>query len=140
MSMKDLKSLAEKLRDFLDTPEGKASIERERRRIIRDAERKQQVWEYLESLTDEDYREKLYQLIEWEERFEEREYQKGKHKSSNIFNTIFSAISHNAEECDDDSMFFGGGSTYRGFNWKVYVGQGSFYTIEENGERIFTST
>ncbi len=136
----DFKAMKKRMDEWFDSPEGKASMERERRRIIRDAERKQQAWEYLESLTDEDYRKKLLQLIEWEDRFEEREYQKGKHKSSNIFNTIFSAISHNAESCDDDNMFFGGGSTYRGFNWKVYVGQGSFYTIEENGERIFTSS
>jgi hypothetical protein len=136
----DFEAMKKRMDEWFESPEGKASMERERRRIIRDAERKQQAWEYLESLTDEDYRKKLHQLIEWEERFEEREYQKGKEKSSNIFNTIFSAISHNAEECDDDNMFFGGGSTYRGFEWKVYVGQGSFYTIEENGERIFTST
>ena len=136
----DFEAMKKRMDEWFESPEGKASMERERRRIIRDAERKQQAWEYLESLTDEDYRKKLHQLIEWEERFEEREYQKGKEKSSNIFNTIFYAISHNAEECDDDSMFFGGGSTYRGYDWKVFVGQGSFYTIEENGERIFTST
>jgi len=118
----------------------KASMERQSRRIIREDERKTQAWEFLESLSDEEYKKFIYRLVEWEEQFEEREYQKGKEKSSNIFSTIFSAISHNAEECDDDNMFFGGGSTYRGFNWKVYVGQGSFYTIEENGERIFTST
>ena len=136
----DFEKMKQKMDEWFESPEGKASMERERRRIIRDAERKQQAWEFLESLSDEDYRELLHKFIKWEERFEEREYEKGKHKSSNLFNTIFSAISHNAEECDDDNMFFGGGSTHRGFDWKVFVGQGSFYTIEENGERIFTSS
>jgi hypothetical protein len=125
---------------WFESPEGKASMERERQRIKRDDERKKQAWEFLESLSDEDYRELLHKFINWETRFEEREYEKGKLKSSNIFNTIFYAISHNAESCDDDNMFFGGGSTYRGHDWKVFVGQGSFYTIEENGGRIFTST
>jgi hypothetical protein len=136
----DFEKMKQKIDAWFESPEGKASMERERKRIKRDAERKKQAWEFLESLSDEDYRELLHTFIKWEERFEEREYEKGKHKSSNLFNTIFSVISHNAEECDDDNMFFGGGSTYRGFEWKVFVGQGSFYTIEENGERIFTSS
>ena len=132
--------MKKRMDEWFNSPEGKASMERERRRIIRDDERKKQAWEYLESLSDESYNNLLLKLIKWEEQFEEREYQKGKLKSSNIFNTIFSAISHNAEPCDDDNMFFGGGSTYRGNEWKVFVGQGSFYTIEKDGERIFTST
>ena len=133
--------MKKRMDEWFESPEGKESMERQSRRIIREDERKTQAWEFLESLSDEEYKKFIYRLVEWEEQFEEREYQKGKLKSSNIFGTIFSAISHNAEECDDeDNMFFGGGSTYRGFNWKVYVGQGSFYTIEENGERIFTST
>lgn len=136
----DFKAMKKRMDEWFESPEGKASMERQRRRIVREDKRKKQAWEYLESQSDEEHKKFIYRLIEWEEQFEEREYQKGKLKSSNIFNTIFSAISHNAEECDDDNMFFGGGSTYRGFNWKVYVGQGSFYTIEENGERIFTST
>lgn len=138
--MKDLKSLSEKLRNFLDTPEGKESIRKLGEKIRIEDERKQKVWEYLETLSDEEYQLKLQKLIKWEERFEEREYQKGKLKSSNIFNTIFSAITKNANEYNSDEMFFGGGATYRGQQWIVYVGQGSFYTIEENGERIFTSS
>jgi hypothetical protein len=136
----DYAAMKKRMDEWFESPEGKASMERLSRRMIREDERKTQAWEFLESLSDEDHKKFVYRLVEWEERFEEREYQKGKEKSSNIFSTIFSAISHNAEACDDDNMFFGGGSTYRGFEWKVFVGQGSFYTIEENGERIFTST
>jgi hypothetical protein len=136
----DYAAMKKRMDEWFESPEGKASIERQHRRIIREDERKKKAWEFLESLSDDEYRKFIYRLVEWEELFEEREYQKGKLKSSNIFSTIFSAISHNAEYCDDDNMFFGGGSSYRGFEWKVYVGQGSFYTIEENGERIFTST
>ena len=53
---------------------------------------------------------------------------------------VFDAIMENGQPYTDDNMFFGNGATYRGQQWIVYVGQGSFYTIEKNGERIFTST
>ena len=139
MSTKDLRSLAQKLHDFLDTPEGEASIKKMGEKMRIDAERKQKMWEYIENLSDEVYHTKLQRLIEWEYQFEEREYQKGKLKASNIFNIIFDAITRNAEEYESKDMFFGGGATYRGHQWCVYVGQGSFYTIEENGERIFQS-
>lgn len=136
----DFEKMKQKIDAWFASPEGKASIEREKQRIKRDSERKQQAWEFLESLSDEDYQNLLQKFIKWEEQFEEREYEKGKLKSSNIFNIIFSAISHNAEPCDDDNMFFGGGSTYRGYDWKVFIGQGSFHTIEKDGSRIFTSS
>lgn len=139
MSTKDLRSLAQKLRDFLDTPEGKESMRKFGEKMRIEDERKQKTWEYLETLSDEEYQSKIKKLIEWEYRFEEREYQKGKLKASNLFNIVFDAIARNATEYENDDMFFGGGATYRGQQWIVYVGQGSFYTIEENGERIFQS-
>lgn len=138
--MTDFAKLKKEMNDFFDSPAGQASIEKFRKSLELEDERKQKMWEYLESLSDKEYRSKLQKLIEWEDQFEEREYQKGKLKSSNIFNTVFDAITKNAKEYENDDMFFGGGASYRGNQWIVYVGQGSFYTIEENGERIFQST
>jgi len=131
--------LKEKLRAFYDSEEGKESIKKFQKGLQIKSDREAQMWLYLESLTTEEYESLLVRFIEWEDKFEEREYQKGKLKSSNIYNTVFAAIMDNAESYEEDSMFFGGGAPYRGTQWLVYVGQGSFYTIEKNGERIFTS-
>jgi len=132
--------LKEKLRAFHDSEEGKESIKKFHKGLEIRSNREDQMWNFLESLSTEEYESLLEKFIKWEEKFEDREYDKGKIKSSNVFNTIFGAIKQNAESYEEDSMFFGGGSTYRGYQWLVYVGQGSFYTIEKNGERIFTSS
>jgi hypothetical protein len=138
--MEDLSKYTKKLRDFLESPEGKKSMSNFAKKIKREGERRNQAWEFLESLSEERFEELLEKMIVREEIFEEREYQKGKLKSSNVFNTVFNAILENSkEECDDDNMFFGGGSIYRGYEWKIFVGQGSFYTIEKGEARIFTS-
>lgn len=138
--MDDLSKYTKKLRDFLESPEGKKSMSNFAKKIEIQSKRRNQAWEFLESLSEERFEELLEKMIVREEIFEEREYQKGKLKSSNVFNTIFNAILENSkEECNDDNMFFGGGSIYRGYEWKVFVGQGSFYTIEKGESRIFTS-
>ena len=138
--MEDLSKYTKKLRDFLESPEGKKSMSNFAKKLKIESERRNQAWEFLESLSEERFEELLEKMIVREEIFEEREYQKGKLKSSNVFNTIFNAILENSkEECDDDNMFFGGGSIYRGYEWKIFVGQGSFYTIEKGEARIFTS-
>lgn len=138
--MEDLSKYTKKLRDFLESPEGKKSMSNFSKKLKIQSERRNQAWEFLESLSEERFEELLEKMIVREEIFEEREYQKGKLKSSNVFNTVFNAILENSkEECDDDNMFFGGGSIYRGYEWKVFVGQGSFYTIEKGEARIFTS-
>lgn len=138
--MEDLSKYTKKLRDFLESPEGKKSMSNFAKKLKIESERRNQAWEFLESLSEERFEELLEKMIVREEIFEEREYQKGKLKSSNVFNTVFNAILENSkEECDDDNMFFGGGSIYRGYEWKIFVGQGSFYTIEKGEARIFTS-
>ena len=138
--MEDLSKYTKKLRDFLESPEGKKSMSNFAKKLKIESDRRNQAWEFLESLSEERFEELLEKMIVREEIFEEREYQKGKLKSSNVFNTVFNAILENSkEECDDDNMFFGGGSIYRGYEWKIFVGQGSFYTIEKGEARIFTS-
>lgn len=138
--MEDLSKYVQKLRDFLESPEGEKSMKNFSKKLQRKEERVQQAWEFLESLSEEGFEEFLEKLIVREEVFEEREYQKGKLKCSNVFNVIFDAIFNNVKEtCDDDNMFFGGGVSYRGYEWKVFVGQGSFYTIEKGELSVFTS-
>lgn len=132
--------MLEDLKAYLASPEGQQSISNFGKKIKIEDDRKKHMWSFLESLSDVQFDELLPRFIEWEERFENREYDKGKLKASNIWNTLFGSITDNCESCDDDSMFYGGGSTYRGYDWKVFIGQGSFYTIEKNGERIFQST
>ena len=53
----EFEEMKKRIDAWFKSPEGKASMERERQRIKRDAERKKQAWEFLESLPDEDYRE-----------------------------------------------------------------------------------
>ena len=138
--MTDLKKLAQKLRDYYETPEGKKSLEKFARKMTVEQDRITKMWQFMESLSDVEYESLFQKFIKWEDAYEEREYEKGFLTSSNIFNYAYSAIVSNAEYCDDDSMFYGGGATYRGYDWKIFVGQGSFHTIEKNGERVFTST
>ena len=138
--MADFEKLKKEMQDFFDSPAGQASIEKFRKSMELKDEKEEKLWEFLESLSQERFDELLSQFILWEDAFEEREYQKGKLKSSNIYNTLFDAIRKHGTEYENDDMFFGGGASYRGYEFLVYVGQGSFYTIEKKGERIFTST
>lgn len=135
----DYKKKLKELHEFLDSPAGKKSIEKFRKTMELEDERRRKMWNFIESLTDEEFNNKLDQLLKWEDAFEEREYQKGKEKSSNIFNTLFRTISDNCGSEYRAEMFCNGVSSYRGYEFVLYVGQGSFYTIEKGGERIFTS-
>ena len=135
----DFEKLRKKMRDFFDSPEGKASVEKFKKSQEIKSDREEKMWDFLESLSQERFNELLSQFILWEDAFEEREYQKGYLKSSNIYNTMFSALIEHCEDPEKNDMFYGGGASYRGYDFLVYVGQGSFYTIEKNGARIFTS-
>ncbi len=135
-----LNELAEKLKDFYKTPEGELYIQKVRKKFEIYNDRKKRLWVYLESLSNDAFEELVQKFIKWENDFEEQENEKHRIKSSNLFNIIVDTIFLYAPPCEDETMFFGGGSTYRGYQLKVFVGQGSFYTIEKNGERIFVST
>jgi hypothetical protein len=135
-----LNELAEKLKDFYKTPEGELYILKVRKKFEIYNNRKKRLWGYLESLSNDAFEELVQKFIKWENDFEEQENEKHRIKSSNLFNIIVDTIFLYTPPCEDETMFFGGGSTYRGYQLKVFVGQGSFYTIEKNDERIFVST
>ena len=136
----DFEKMKQKMHEWFESEEGKKSVENFGKGLKIKDDRKKHMWSFLESLTFEQFNELLPRFIKWEEKFEDREYDKGKLKTSNIWNNVFDAIMDYAPEYENDDMFFGGGATYRGYQWIVYIGQGSFYVIEKDGKRIFTST
>lgn len=136
----DFEKMKQKMHEWFESEEGKKSVENFGKKLKIEDDRKKHMWSFLESLSDEQFDELLPRFIKWEEKFEGREYDKGKLKASNIWNNVFGVITDYAPQYENDDMFFGGGATYRGYQWIVYIGQGSFYTIEKDGERIFTST
>lgn len=80
-------------------------------------------------------------FLEWEKKFEERKYREGILTSSNVFNAITDYVE---SVCDRhlnlDEDFLADAFVWRGYTFKLYVGQGSFWKILRNNEHYFTTT
>ena len=134
----------EKLKAFLESPEGKESIVRfgEKMRIEQENEDKwkNHVLNHLNKFTDEDLAWELDLFFIWEEALEERYYKQYIQTSSCIMNILYKVWVENGVELELEEDFLSSAHEYRGHIFKLYCGQGCFYRVLRDGKNIHQST
>tara|TARA_R110000868_G_scaffold12456_8_gene59558 strand:+ start:173 stop:586 length:414 start_codon:yes stop_codon:yes gene_type:complete len=95
--------------------------------------------EYIKKMTIPEFISLVVRICEWETKYEEREYKKGFITTSNVFQTLFKAVSDtsNARPCNEDFLY--NKYIYKGLTFKKYVGQGIVYRITMRKRLIFQS-
>lgn len=134
-------SMVDNLKKFLETEEGKKSIERFRRSIEIEEERKKKVCNFVESLSDEKFEILFAKLLEWENKKEDYYYDV-KHviTQTKVFSYTIDAFFKLGKPYKSKDTFFSGGCKYRGYTVKIYCGQGCFTRIMKGKKIIFQST
>jgi hypothetical protein len=94
---------------------------------------------FIDSLPEDQLDEWITKLINWERKFEELQYRVNHcDTSSNIFHLLTKALSKRSNPINDlDENFLADAFEWRGYIFKLYVGQGAFWAIEKDLERIF---
>lgn len=94
---------------------------------------------FINSLHENQLDEFLIKFIDWERKFEELQYRVNHAEtSSNIFNSLIKVLSKKSNPINDlDENFLSGAFEWRGYIFKLYIGQGAFWAIEKDLERIF---
>lgn len=137
----------ENLKAFLETEDGKKSIERFREKLRREHENHLK-WvnhftTYFNTLSNEEFQTFMVErFFPWENTLEEHYYNnRHSQRSSRIFYIIFKIATNfgveNSNTGDED--FLAGSFKYRGLDFNLYCGQGCFYRVEKDGENIFQS-
>lgn len=139
-----MESLVEKLRAFLNSPEGKAKANAYFKRI-KDEEKRlddraMQVIRSIKDLSDEELHQRLTHFLKWEEKYENMWYSKYVQKSSRAFSVLLNVVKLVGDIVKSNEDFFAGGYSYRGYIFKCYCGQGCFWRIQKGDEIIFQTT
>jgi len=102
---------------------------------------KNKVGSYIESIEPHELEEELDKFFKWEKKYEDMQYKRGTLTHSNIFFGLVSYIEDVRDRYMDlDEDFLAKAFLWKNYVFKLYIGQGSFWTIEKDGERIFTTT
>ena len=128
--------MLEKMRAFMNSPEGKASAERMRAKMQRESDRKQRAFEYIESLSREEFEAKLAkEIARHDDDYERRCYAKGyMPHPRNLMYFVFSSAElggrpYNKQLDSFDANFGGGTIKYRSHYFKWIFGQGTVLRI-----------
>jgi hypothetical protein len=130
------KSMVEKLREFLDTEEGKKSIEEFGNKIKREEERKDRWIEKFKKLAESDidaYLEKLIEKYDSDE-YVRREYSLGYEPRESLLWIALGYAKKYCKECEDEkylNMFTGEAYYIGSYVIQVMNGQGSVVKIEK---------
>ena len=130
------KSMVEKLREFLDTEEGKKSIEEFGNKIKREEERKDRWIEKFKKLAESDidaYLEKLIEKYDSDE-YVRREYSLGYEPRESLLWIALGYAKKYCKECEDEkylNMFTGEAYYIGSYVIQVMHGQGSVVKIEK---------
>jgi len=135
----------EKLRAFLDSPEGEESIKRFHQEIEEKENRKKRnamrIIHHIKDLSDDGLHAAFLRFFKWEEKYEEMFYRRGILTQSNIMTAIQSAWEMAGDtDLDFDEEFFSGGASFRGYIFKTYCGQGCFARIVHKDKTIFQTS
>ena len=135
----------EKLKEFLDSPEGAESIKRFHQEIEDTENRKKRnamrIIHKIKDLSDDELHEAFLRLFKWEEKYEDMFYKRGILTQSNVLTAVQNAwemVGDTNLEFDED--FFSGGSAFRGYTFKTYCGQGCFTRIVYKDKTIFQTS
>jgi hypothetical protein len=116
--------------DWMNTPEGEASLDKHFKMLRRQEEREEQFGVYLNGLSDADFKIVLHKIID-----------KSNNGRCRFFNNALfeTAAEFGVESTDEDSMFMSYCYEYRGLLFRRYDGQGSVYTISDSTDTLYDS-
>jgi hypothetical protein len=128
--------MLERLKAFMDSPEGIASMERMAEKMRREDERKRRAFEYIDKLSNKDLKIKLTKEIDrHDEAYKDRCYARGyMPHPRNLMYFVFDAAQIGGKPykkiLDDFDEAFGGGTIkYRGYYFNWIFGQGTVLRI-----------
>jgi hypothetical protein len=107
---------------------------------------KNKVGKFIKSLNPEDIDKYIDLFFNWEKKYENMKYNQGYITSSNVFNGLISYIesvnenSINLDEDFSDEYFLAEAFSWRNYVFKLYIGQGSSWSVLRDGEIIFSTT
>ena len=123
----------DKLKDFLETDEGKASMKRFGEKLeasLRyDNRWAEKFHEFFEELSDDTINELAPKFLKWEEDYEDMFYFRGIQTHSNILSSLLDLARKYGKHLDCDEDFCGFKGEYRGYVVALYNGQGSIIEI-----------
>ena len=139
-----MSSPLDKLREFLATPEGQESIERFHKEIEKNKQRSKRnamrIIHFIRDLSDDQLHEAFLRFFEWERKYEDMWYDRGVLTQSNILTAIDNAWEMVGDDVESDEDFFSGASSFRGYTFKTYCGQGCFTRVVHKGKTIFQTS
>jgi hypothetical protein len=110
----------------------------EQKKEIESAQMKR-VKKFIDSIPEKDFQKWEDKYLKWEEKYQEFWYKRFVETHSNIFLAITNIVREygNEPKFSEDEVFLATSVEWKGYVFKLYVGQGSFWRIEKNGEIIF---
>jgi len=138
--------MLERLKSFLDSPEGIAAVERMTEKMRVEDARKQKAFEYIESLSNKELKSKLMrEIAKHDDAYENKCYARGyMPHPSNLMYFVFDAAQIGGKPykkiLDDFDEAFGGGTIkYRGYYFNWIFGQGTVLRIFNNKKECIFS-
>ena len=133
-----------KISEYFDSEEGQDYIQKYKQKL-KTEELNREKWvnhfiRRISKLNDSELEILLTRFFSWEHKIEERYYDNGIQTSSNLIDVLFDVFKTLGEEFDSFEDFYGGGYIYRGYVFKLFVGQGSFFRVLKGKETIFQSS
>lgn len=130
-----------KIKAYLESDEGKLDFKQFMRQQNYDSiVGAKRIDKMLSHLDDKELEEWFKKFFKWERKYEDRKYEEGIITSSLFFNALHRFISEKGICVFDqynDEDFLAYAEEWRGYVFKLYIGQGSFVRIEKNGDIIF---
>lgn len=131
--------LAEKLKEFLDSPEGQESIERFAENLRLEDLHKQRWRDRMWNRIKDDIDASIEHLLKWYESdvYRDREYKKGYEPRENLLWVLLTVAEEYGKDCDDDTyetysnMFTGDMYILGSYVIQVMHGQGSVIRIDK---------
>jgi len=128
------------LKDWLDSEEGKESIKKFHEKIaLADSVKDKvitRIHNYLSTLTDDELETLCIKFSDWEDMQVDKLYDRGIDGNSLLFTRLTQMAEKFGEELpEQNEMFYGHGSKYRGYDFKTYYGQGSFTSLTKDDNR-----
>ena len=133
--------IADDFKEALDKAEADGSLDAWMQQMKREQDREEAGIEkfnsYQESLTDEEVEKLMYRLRDWEIKYHNMQYDRGIDTHSKILGIVWKVFEEYGTLMENDEMFFTVRHELRGFVMNLTYGQGSFFWITYNGERIY---
>lgn len=136
--------LVEKLRAHLETEEDKASMKAWFAKWNYDSERGfERMCRMLDHLSKNEIHTWMDKFLEWEAKYEEYWYtERHTQTSSLLFNCLMKYTEKKGKKVKQTKYedFLAGAHKWKGYTFKLYVGQGSFWRVIKDKEEIFQTT